>query len=98
MATVIVPGSADVEASFAPVAKYYGAVVVPCPPRRGNRKGSVEAAGRFATRRWWRTLAAGSPEAAPGSLDPVWATTRDAPLRHPSRIRGPPPPCQPPRR
>jgi len=38
MATVIVPGSADVQASFAPVAKHYGAIVVPCPPRRGNRK------------------------------------------------------------
>jgi hypothetical protein len=30
---VIVPGSAEVQASFAPVAKHYGAVVVPCPPR-----------------------------------------------------------------
>jgi len=38
MATVIVPGSGDVQASFAPVAKHYGAVVVACPPRRGNRK------------------------------------------------------------
>ena len=50
MATVIVPGSADVQASFAPVAKHYGASIAPCPPRRGNRKGSVEAAVRFATR------------------------------------------------
>ncbi|MGH9122436.1 MAG: IS21 family transposase, partial [Acidimicrobiales bacterium] len=48
MATVIVPGSADIQASFAPVAKHYGAIVLPCPPRRGNRKGSVEAAVRFA--------------------------------------------------
>ncbi len=64
MATVIVPGSADVQASFVPVAKHYGATVVACPPRRGNRKGSVEAAVRFATGRWWRTLAADSPEAA----------------------------------
>lgn len=90
MATVIVPGSADVQASFAPVAKYYGATVVPCPPRRGNRKGSVEAAVRFATGRWWRTLAADSPEAAQVSLDRFWSTTGDARLRSPSRVEDPP--------
>jgi hypothetical protein len=91
MATVIVPGSADVQASFAPVAKYYGATIVACPPRRGNRKGSVEAAVRFATGRWWRTLAAGSPETAQVSLDRFWSTTGDARLRSPSRIEEPPP-------
>lgn len=90
MATVIVPGSADVQASFAPVAKFYGAIVVPCPPRRGNRKGSVEAAVRFATGRWWRTLAADSPEAAQVGLDRFWSTTGDARLRSPSRIDEPP--------
>jgi transposase len=90
MATVIVPGSADVQASFAPVAKYYGATVVPCPPRRGNRKGSVEAAVRFATGRWWRTLAAESPEEAQVSLDRFWSTTGDARLRSPARIEDPP--------
>jgi len=90
MATVIVPGSADVQASFAPVAKHYGAIVVPCPPRRGNRKGAVEAAVRFATGRWWRTLAAESPEAAQVSLDRFWATTGDARLRSPGRIEDPP--------
>lgn len=37
LATVIKPGTAEVQASFAPVAKHYGAIVVPCPPRRGNR-------------------------------------------------------------
>ena len=90
MATVIVPGSADVQASFAPVAKHYGATIVPCPPRRGNRKGSVEAAVRYATGRWWRTLAADSPEAAQVSLDRFWSTTGDARLRSPSRITDPP--------
>jgi transposase len=89
LATVIVPGSADVQASFAPVAKHYGAAVVPCPPRRGNRKGSVEAAGRFATGRWWRTLAAESPEAAQVSLDRFWSTTGDARLRSPKGIEEP---------
>lgn len=83
MATVIVPGTADVQASFAPVAKHYGAIVVPCPPRRGNRKGSVEAGVRFATGRWWRTLAAESPEAAQASLDRFWSVTGDARLRSP---------------
>lgn len=89
MATVIVPGRSDVQASFAPVAKHYGAVVVPCPPRRGNRKGTVEAAVRYATGRWWRTLAAASPEAAQLSLDRFWATTGDARRRSPSRIGEP---------
>jgi len=52
LATVIVPGSRDVQPSFAPVAKHYGAIVEPCPPRRGNRKGAVE----FATGRSRRRL------------------------------------------
>ena len=86
LATVIVPGTGDVQASFAPVAKHYGAVVVACPPRRGNRKGSVEAGVRFATGRWWRTLAADSPEAAQVSLDRFWSTTGDARLRSPRGI------------
>ncbi|HEX6257077.1 MAG TPA: hypothetical protein VFZ70_14820 [Euzebyales bacterium] len=33
LSTVIVPGRRDVQPSFAPVAKHYGAVVEPCPPR-----------------------------------------------------------------
>jgi hypothetical protein len=52
LATVIVPGTRDVQASFAPVAKHYGTIVEPCPPRRGNRKGVVEAAVRYACGRW----------------------------------------------
>jgi transposase len=89
MSTVVVPTTGDVQASFAPVAKYYGAVVVACPPRRGNRKGAVEAAVRFATGRWWRTLSAESPEAAQVSLDRFWATTGDARLRSPRGIEEP---------
>ena len=34
---IIVPGTRDVQPSFVPVAKHYGAIVEPCPPRRGNR-------------------------------------------------------------
>jgi hypothetical protein len=56
LATVIVPGSSDIQASFAPVAKHYGAVAVPCPPRRGNRKGAVERGVKFCCGRWRRTM------------------------------------------
>ena len=90
MATVVEPASGDVQASFAPVAKHYGASVVACPPRRGNRKGSVEAAVRFATGRWWRTLSAGTVELAQAGLDRFWSTTGDARLRSPARIEEPP--------
>ena len=56
MATVITPGTGRVSASFAGVAKHYGVVVRPCPPRRGNRKGVVEKANHVAAQRFWRTL------------------------------------------
>ena len=50
LATVIVPGSRDVQPSFAPVAKHYGAIVEPCPPRRGNRKGRGRSRGPLRVR------------------------------------------------
>jgi transposase len=78
LATVIRPGTRDVQASFAPVAKHYGAVVEPCPPRRGNRKGAVEASVRFVSGRWWRTLSATSPEEAQATLDRFCAGAGDA--------------------
>jgi hypothetical protein len=77
LATVITPGTGDVQPSFAPVAKHYGAIVEPCPPRRGNRKGSVESSVRFCSGRWWRTLTATDPEAAQVSLDRFLATIGD---------------------
>jgi hypothetical protein len=77
LATVIVPGTRDVQPSFAPVAKHYGAIVRPCPPRRGNRKGVVEAAVRYLTGRWWRTLTATTLEEAQASLDRFCATVAD---------------------
>jgi transposase len=77
LATVITPGTGDVQASFAPVAKHYGAIVEPCPPRRGNRKGSVESSVRFCSGRWWRTMTATDPESAQVSLDRFLATTGD---------------------
>jgi transposase len=58
MATVVDPGSGRLQPSFVPVAKHYAVSVVPCPPRRGNRKGSVEKSIDFATGRFWRTMTA----------------------------------------
>jgi transposase len=81
LATVIVPGRRDVQPSFAPVAKHYGAIVEPCPPRRGNRKGAVESSVRYLCGRWWRTMTATSPEDAQRSLDAFCAGPGDARTR-----------------
>ena len=89
LATVIKPGTGDVQASFAPVAKHYSAIVVACPPRRGNRKGAVECGVKFMCGRWWRTMTATTPEEAQVSLDRFWATTGDARLRPPGRYLDP---------
>ena len=89
LATVIRPGTGDVQASFVPVAKHYGAIVVPCPPRRGNRKGAVECGVKFMCGRWWRTMTATTMEEAQVSLDRFWATTGDARLRPPGRYADP---------
>ena len=89
LATVIRPGTADVQASFAPVAKHYGAIVVACPPRRGNRKGAVECGVKFMCGRWWRTMTAATIEDAQLSLDRFWSTTGDARLRPPGRYLDP---------
>jgi hypothetical protein len=89
LATVIRPGTADVQASFVPVAKHYGAIVAPCPPRRGNRKGAVECGVKFMCGRWWRTMTAVTPEEAQVSVDRFWATIGDARLRPPGRYADP---------
>jgi hypothetical protein len=60
------------------VAKHYGAIIRPCPSRRGNRKGSVEAAVRYACGRWWRTLDVRTMAEAQASLDRFCATVADA--------------------
>src|SRR6266576_1506505 len=75
---LIVPGSRDVQPSFAPVAKYYGVVVELCPPRRGNRKGAVESSVRYVCGRWWRTMTATTPAQAQSSLDAFCAGPADA--------------------
>jgi hypothetical protein len=69
MATVVDPKTGVVQPSFLPVAKHYGVTVVPCPPRRGNRKGSVEKSIHFATERFWRTMTAETLAQAQLQLD-----------------------------
>jgi transposase len=81
LATVIVPGTGDVQPSFAPVAKYYGVVAEPCPPRRGNRKGAVESSVRYVCGRWRRTMTATTPAQAQSSLDAFCSGPADARAR-----------------
>lgn len=81
MATVINPATGRLQASFGPVAKHYGVRVVPCPPRRGNRKGVVEKNIDFLTRRWWRTLAAANLAEAQADLDRFCQVTGDGRCR-----------------
>ncbi|MHA6783344.1 Mu transposase domain-containing protein [Pseudonocardia saturnea] len=57
MAIVASPNTGRVTATFAAVAKHYGVGVDLCPPRHGNRKGTVEKANHSAAQRWWRTVA-----------------------------------------
>ncbi len=86
MATVIKPGTAEVQRSFAPVAKHYGVGVDPCPPRHGNRKGVVEKAIHYLTQRWWRTARVGSLAEAQAGVDRWCATTADARGREGSTV------------
>ncbi|HEY8718721.1 IS21 family transposase [Pengzhenrongella sp.] len=82
MSTVISPGTGKVSASFSGVAKHYGIVVRPCPPRRGNRKGVVEKANHVAAQRFWRTLPDDlSVEQAQAKLDTWCAKRGDARVR-----------------
>jgi transposase len=87
LSTVIVPGTADVQASFVPVAKHYGVTIRPCPPRRGNRKGAVEASVKYSCGRWWRTMTARTHQEAQASLDRFCATIGDDRDRGDSTVR-----------
>jgi len=77
MATVVDPKTGIVQPSFVPVAKHYGVSVVACPPRRGNRKGSVEKSIHFATGRFWRTMTATRIDDAQRQLDRFCERTGD---------------------
>ena len=81
MATVVAPGTDRVQASFAAVAKHYGASVDVCPPRRPRRKGSVEKAIDYLTQSWWRTARVATPEQAQASADRWCAQVADLRLR-----------------
>ncbi len=81
MATAVVPGTGQVQASFAAVAKHYGVGVDPCPPRHPNRKGVVENAIRYVTQSWWRTARVVSISDAQESLDVWCADVADLRLR-----------------
>lgn len=69
MATVVNPVTGRVQPSFVPVAKHYGVTVAACPPRRGNRKGSVEKSIHYSTQRFWRTMCAETRSQAQDGLD-----------------------------
>ena len=82
MATVISTDTGRVSASFAAVAKHYGVMVRPCPPRRGNRKGVVEKANHVAAQRFWRTVPDDATVEAAQSLLDRWCSLRgDARVR-----------------
>ena len=85
MATVCQPGTGQVSASFAAVAKYYSVLVNICPSQSGWRKGSVEKSNDSAAQRWWRTLADEvSPPRAQAGLDQLCQDKFDArPRRRP---------------
>lgn len=82
MSTVYDRGTGDISASFAQVAKHYGVSAVVCPPRRGQRKGSVEKSNDMAAQRWWRTVPDDiTPERAQASLDAWCQRTADLRVR-----------------
>ena len=85
MAAVVAPGTDRVQASFAAVAKHYGAAVDVCPPRRPRRKGSVEKGIDYLTQSWWRTAQVASPETAQASADRWCIEVADARVR---RVEG----------
>ncbi len=82
MATVASPNTGRITATFAAVAKHYGVHVDLCPPRHGNRKGTVEKANHSAAQRWWRTLPDDPTMAqAQASLDAFCARVGDTRAR-----------------
>jgi transposase len=71
MATVVIPGTDRLTTDAAQAAKHYGVEVAVCPPRRGQRKGVVEAAVKYTTKSWWRSARVMTMAEAQASFD-VW--------------------------
>ena len=66
--------------------KHYSVGVDPCPPRRGNRKGSVEKSIHYLTQRWWRTARVTTMVEAQASLDRFCVRVADKRRRPPGRF------------
>ncbi|MHB8590291.1 MAG: Mu transposase domain-containing protein [Candidatus Dormibacteraceae bacterium] len=86
MSTAFDNKSGRVRPAFAAIARYYGAQVVPCPPFRAKRKGSVEKDNDFSAQRWFRTAQVGSQEQAQLSYDDFCASTGDLRPRRGSTV------------
>ena len=71
MATIVIPGTDRLTVDAAQAAKHYGVEVAVCPPRRGQRKGVVEAAVKYTTKSSWRSAPATMMAEAQASFD-VW--------------------------
>ena len=71
IATVVVSGTDRLTTDAAQAAKHYGVEVAVCPPRRGQRKGVVEAAVKYTTKSWWRSAPVMTMAEAQASFD-VW--------------------------
>ncbi len=86
MSTAYDSQSDRVRPAFAALARYYGAQVTPCPPYRGQRKGSVEKDNDFSAQRWFRTAQVGSQQEAQVSYDNFCAETADLRPRRSSTV------------
>ena len=51
MATIVMPGTDRLTVDAANLAKHYGVEIAVCPPRRAQRKGVVETADQYLTKR-----------------------------------------------
>lgn len=71
MATIVIAGTDRLTTDAAQCAKHYGVQVAVCPPRRGQRKGVVEAAVKYTTKSWWRSAPVTTMAQAQASFD-VW--------------------------
>jgi transposase len=69
MEGAVVPATKRLCRDFAEAAKHYGVDVAVCPKNRPQRKGVVEAAVKYLTRSWWRSMTAVTPAAAQADLD-----------------------------